>query len=130
MNEQQQIGGTIAWNVITVLIRLIVGYLLVWLLWQVSTMQRTLRDLDGKLEVVGLTLENQRERLDDLAVEVRDQRISTRTAIKNLTTEIERQNEPSQLIFSWTPARPRQNACGRTAYPTVWPRQWDHWERC
>ena len=100
MSEQRQGSRMSGWNVITVCILLIVGCLLVWLAWQVSMMQERLQDLDGKLEVVGLALESQREQVDDLAEEVRDQRISTRTAIKNLTMEIERQNEPSQLVFS------------------------------
>ena len=99
MSEQLQSGGKIAWNVITVIILLIIGCLLVWLAWQMSVTQKALQDLDGKLEVVGLALENQRERMDTLTAKVEDQRISTRTAIKNLTTEIARQNEPSQLIF-------------------------------
>ena len=37
--------------------------------------------------------------MDSLVAEVRDQRISTRKAIKNLTLELERQNEPSELVF-------------------------------
>ncbi len=99
MNEQRQTGGTSVWSVMTLLVLFIVGGLLVWLVWQVSAMQKTLRDMEGKLEVVGVTLENQRERIDSVAAEVKEQRISTRTAIKNLTAEIERQKEPSELIF-------------------------------
>ena len=99
MNEQRQRARATAWNVTIVFMLLIVGCLLVWLAWQVTVIQERLQDLDGKLEVVGLTLENQRGRMDDLAAEVREQRISTRTAIKNLTLEIERQNEPSELVF-------------------------------
>lgn len=99
MSEHRQGGGTSAWNVLTIVILLTVGCLVVWLAWQVSMMHEKLQDLDGKLEVVGLTLENQREQMDDLSAEVRDQRISTRTAIKNLTMEIERRNEPSELVF-------------------------------
>ena len=99
MNEQRQMRGASGWSVMTLLVLFIVGFLLAWLIWQVSAMQKTLQGIEGNIEVVGIALENQRERMDSIADEVRDQRISTRTAIKNLTVEIERQKEPSELIF-------------------------------